>query len=194
MASADSAANHSTDDAVPKPRAKKSVSINDPTKGGTKKAVGFKPPKSVIEKEKTVYRSGRSMKAPRSVAAPPEGSPAGTPGKQRKPHRFRPGTVALREIRRYQKSVDQLIPKKPFERLIREIMQDVIAQSPNTEGKKLQKAAVMALKESAEHYLVGKFQAANLVAVSCKPPTVTLLKRHMELANKLKEGAAGSGN
>uniref|UniRef100_A0A452ZDZ0 Core Histone H2A/H2B/H3 domain-containing protein n=1 Tax=Aegilops tauschii subsp. strangulata TaxID=200361 RepID=A0A452ZDZ0_AEGTS len=41
--------------------------------------------------------------------------------KQRKPHRFRPGTVALREIRRYQKSVDFLIPFAPFVRLIKEV-------------------------------------------------------------------------
>lgn len=37
---------------------------------------------------------------------------------------FRPGTVALREIRRYQKSTELLIRKLPFQRLVREIAQD----------------------------------------------------------------------
>lgn len=39
-------------------------------------------------------------------------------------HRFRPGTVALREIRRYQKSTELLIRKLPFQRLVREIAHD----------------------------------------------------------------------
>ena len=41
----------------------------------------------------------------------------------KKPHRYRPGTVALREIRRYQKSTELLIRKLPFQRLVREIAQ-----------------------------------------------------------------------
>lgn len=45
-------------------------------------------------------------------------------GSVKKPHRFRPGTVALREIRRYQKSTELLIRKLPFQRLVREIAQD----------------------------------------------------------------------
>lgn len=45
-------------------------------------------------------------------------------GGVKKPHRFRPGTVALREIRRYQKSTELLIRKLPFQRLVREIAQD----------------------------------------------------------------------
>jgi histone H3 len=34
-------------------------------------------------------------------------------------HRFRPGTRALFEIRKYQKSTDLLIRKLPFQRLVR---------------------------------------------------------------------------
>ena len=45
-------------------------------------------------------------------------------GGVKKPHRYRPGTVALREIRRYQKSTELLIRKLPFQRLVREIAQD----------------------------------------------------------------------
>jgi len=42
----------------------------------------------------------------------------------KKPHRFRPGTVALREIRKFQKSTELLIRKLPFQRLVREIAQE----------------------------------------------------------------------
>jgi hypothetical protein len=45
---------------------------------------------------------------------------APTAGGVKKPHRYRPGTVALREIRRYQKSTELLIRKLPFQRLVRE--------------------------------------------------------------------------
>ena len=49
---------------------------------------------------------------------------APTTGGVKKPHRYRPGTVALREIRKYQKSTELLIRKLPFQRLVREIAQD----------------------------------------------------------------------
>jgi histone H3 len=43
----------------------------------------------------------------------------------KKPHRYRPGTVALREIRKYQKGTELLIRKLPFARLVREILEEV---------------------------------------------------------------------
>jgi histone H3 len=52
-------------------------------------------------------------------------------GGVKKPHRFRPGTVALREIRKYQKSTDLLIRKLPFQRLVREIAQDFKVSYPS---------------------------------------------------------------
>ena len=45
-------------------------------------------------------------------------------GGVKKPHRYRPGTVALREIRKFQKSTDLLIRKLPFQRVVREIAQE----------------------------------------------------------------------
>ena len=42
----------------------------------------------------------------------------------KKPHRYRPGTVALREIRKYQKSTNTLIPKLAFQRLVKEVTQN----------------------------------------------------------------------
>ena len=65
-------------------------------------------------------------KAPRKQLAAKSSArkTAQSTGGVKKPHRFRPGTVALREIRRYQKSTELLIRKLPFQRLVREIAQD----------------------------------------------------------------------
>ena len=71
-------------------------------------------------------RKSTGGKAPRKQLATKQArkQPSGTTGGVKKPHRFRPGTVALREIRRYQKSTELLIRKLPFQRLVREIAQD----------------------------------------------------------------------
>ena len=68
-----------------------------------------------------------------------------------KPHQFRPGTVTLREIRKYQKSSELLIHQLPLECLVREILQDF-----NSAGKifRLMPATLMALQEAAEAYLI----------------------------------------
>ena len=70
-------------------------------------------------------------------------------GGVKKPHRYRPGTVALREIRHYQKSTELLIRKLPFQRLVREIAQDFKTDL------RFQSSAIMALQEASEAYLVG---------------------------------------
>src|SRR5688572_9022823 len=70
-------------------------------------------------------------------------------GAVKKPHRYRPGTVALREIRRYQKSTDLLLRKLPFSRLVREIAQEYRSLL------RFQSTAILALQEAAEAYLVG---------------------------------------
>ncbi|KRZ11234.1 Histone H2B 3 [Trichinella zimbabwensis] len=80
-------------------------------------------------------------------------------GGVKKPHRYRPGTVALREIRRYQKSTELLIRKLPFQRLVREVAQDYKTDL------RFQSSAVLALQEAAEAYLVGLFEDTNLCAI-----------------------------
>ena len=67
----------------------------------------------------------------------------------KKPHRFRPGTVALREIRRFQKSTELLIRKLPFQRLVREIA------SEYRNELRFQSSAVLALQEASEAYMIG---------------------------------------
>ena len=73
--------------------------------------------------------------------------------------RFRPGTVALREIRKFQKSTNLLIPKLPFRRLVRQLTQDV---SPD---KRFQETALLALQEASEAYLTGLLEDANTCAI-----------------------------
>jgi len=92
------------------------------------------------------------------------------------PHRYRPGTVALREIRRYQKSTHMLIPRLPFQRLAREVGQDLMG------GLRFQLGALVALQEAAEMYLVHRFEDANLAAIHAR--RVTVQKRDMELAKR----------
>uniref|UniRef100_A0A1I7UKG3 Histone domain-containing protein n=1 Tax=Caenorhabditis tropicalis TaxID=1561998 RepID=A0A1I7UKG3_9PELO len=95
-----------------------------------------------------------------------------------KPHRYRPGTVALREIRRYQQSTDLLIRKLPFQRLVREIAQDFKTDL------RFQSSAVMALQEGAEAYLVGLFEDTNLCARHAK--RVTILPKDIQLARRIR--------
>ncbi|CAH3162117.1 unnamed protein product, partial [Porites evermanni] len=95
-----------------------------------------------------------------------------------KPHRYRPGTVALREIRRYQKSTELLIRKLPFQRLVREIAQDFKTDL------RFQSSAVMALQEASEAYLVGLFEDTNLCAIHAK--RVTIMPKDIQLARRIR--------
>ena len=81
--------------------------------------------------------------------------------------RFRPGVMALREIRHYQKSSALLIRKLPFQRLVREITQDFKT------NLRFQSAAILCLQEAAEAYLVGLFEDTNLCAIHAKRVTIT---------------------
>ncbi|KAJ9079844.1 histone H3.1 [Entomophthora muscae] len=89
-----------------------------------------------------------------------------------------PGTVALREIRRYQKSTELLIRKLPFQRLVREIAQDYKTDL------RFQASAIAALQESAEAYLVGLFEDTNLAAIHAK--RVTIQPKDILLARRLR--------
>merc|ERR1712131_449391 len=89
-----------------------------------------------------------------------------------RPHRFRPGTVALREIRRYQKSTELLIRKLPFMRLVKEVLRSFRADF------RMQSAAIGALQEAAEAFLVGLFEDCNLCAIHAK--RVTIMPRDLQ--------------
>ena len=91
---------------------------------------------------------------------------------------YRPGTVALREIRRYQKSTELLIRKLPFQRLVREIAQDYKTDL------RFQSAAIGALQEACEAYLVSLFEDTNLCAIHAK--RVTIMPKDIQLARRIR--------
>ena len=98
-------------------------------------------------------------------------------GKVRKPRRFRPGTVTLREIRKYQKSTELLIRKIPFQRLVRQVFQIVKPEL------RIQSLALEALQEAAESYLVGMFEQCN--DICCHGKRVTLQVKDIRLWKRL---------
>lgn len=100
------------------------------------------------------------------------------PHSPQKPRRYRPGTVALREIRKYQKSTELLIRKLPFQRLVREIAQDFKTDL------RFQTSAVWALQEAGEAYLVSLFEDTNLCAIHGK--RVTIMPKDMQIALRLR--------
>ncbi len=97
---------------------------------------------------------------------------------ERKKKRFRPGTVALREIRRYQRSTDLLIRKLPFQRLVREV-----AQAYKSDLR-FQASAILALQEAAEAYLVSLFEDTNLCAIHAR--RVTIMPKDLQLARRIR--------
>lgn len=101
-------------------------------------------------------------------------------GEQVRKRRLRPGTRALREIRKYQKSTDLLIRKLPFARLVREVTYEYAV---NKEFR-WKAEALLALQEMAETYLVGLFEDANLCAIHAK--RVTIQVKDIQLARRIR--------
>ncbi|KAG8688235.1 centromeric DNA-binding histone H3-like protein cse4 [Ceratobasidium sp. 423] len=104
----------------------------------------------------------------------------------KKKRRYRPGVVALREIRRYQKSTDLLIAKLPFSRVVREVAQDMTTQAGGgyPAGLRWQSSALLALQEATEAYLVHLFEDTNLCAIHAK--RVTIMQRDIQLARRIR--------
>jgi len=96
----------------------------------------------------------------------------------RKKRRTRPGALALREIRKYQKTTDLLMRKLPFQRLVREIAQDIKADL------RFQLSGMLALQEAAEAFVIGLFEDTNVCAIHAK--RVTVMPKDMALALRLR--------
>jgi histone H3 len=103
---------------------------------------------------------------------------SGTASGVKKAHRFRPGTVALREIRRFQKGTELLLRKAPFQRLVREIASHV------KEGLRFQSSAVAAIQEATESYVISLLADTNLCAIHTR--RVTIMPRDVHLARRLR--------
>ena len=162
----------------------KSILKLRPKMGGKKprKSSGGKAPR----RQKVVKEKGNKKK--------------GNAGGIKKPHRYRPGTVALREIRRYQKSTKLLIKKAPFGRLVRKLVGDEMAvrKAPawghalpggvSGEDKRFQVTSLLCFQEAVEHSLTRMFEDTNLAAIHAN--RVTIQQKDMQLVRKLNGGAS----
>ncbi|CAK7566873.1 MAG: centromeric DNA-binding histone H3-like protein cse4 [Sporothrix epigloea] len=111
----------------------------------------------------------------------------GDPIPQKKQRRYRPGTLALREIRKYQSSTELLLRKMPFARVVRDI---ALSVRPVDEGMRWQSQAILALQEAAEAFLVHLFEDTNLCAIHAR--RVTIMRRDIWLARRIR-GLWGAG-
>jgi histone H3/H4 len=133
-----------------------------------------------MARTKQTARKSTGGKAPRKqLATKAARKSAPATGGVKKPHRYRPGTVALREIKKYQKSTDLLIRKLPFQRLVREIAQDL------KHDVRFQSSAVLALQEACEAFLVDLYEDSVLCTIHGK--RVTLMNKDVNLARKIRE-------
>eukprot|EP00092_Neocalanus_flemingeri_P098528 GFUD01125653.1.p1 GENE.GFUD01125653.1~~GFUD01125653.1.p1 ORF type:complete len:320 (-),score=95.93 GFUD01125653.1:28-987(-) len=132
---------------------------------------------SYVPENISAGREPIAKKAPKNATKSKPKSPGRT-----KKRKFRAGTRALKEIRKYQKSCDLLIPSLPFSRLIREVAQSVLGHSlPDI---RFQSTAIKALQEAAEAYLVTLFEDTILCAIHAK--RVTIMPRDMQLARRIR--------
>ena len=137
------------------------------TKQTARKSTGGKAPRKQL-----ANKAARKLSVTFKGATPAYGG-------VKKTHRYRPGTVALREIRKYQKSTELLIRKLPFQRLVREI-----AQQELKNDIRFQSTAILALQEAAEAYLVGLFEDTNLCAIHAN--RVTIQPKDIHLARRIR--------
>jgi histone H3 len=129
-----------------------------------------------MARTKQTARKSTAGKAPRKHLGTKAARTA--TGGVKKPHLYRPSTVALREIRRYQKSTDLLIRKLPFQRLVREISQDF------KNDLRFQSTAILAIQESSEAYLTGIFEDTNLCAIHAK--RVTIMPKDIQITRRIR--------
>ena len=155
--------------------------LNPGQRSGSIKAIQAELKKTIARK-KAAERAAQVAKA--AKAAKKSGMKA-PKGGVKKPHRYCPGTVALKEIRRYQKSTELLIQKLPFQQLVWEIASDNdVICSPLCGKVRFQSASIMVLQEASEVYLVGLFEDTNLCAIYAK--RVTIMPKDIQLARRIR--------
>ena len=132
-----------------------------------------------MARTKQTAKKNTGGKAPRKQLCTTKARKKAGDGSVKKPRRYRPGTVALRQIRKYQTSSELLIRKLPFQRLVREIAQQI------KDDIRFQSTAIQALQEATEAYLVSLFEDTNLCALHAK--RVTIMPRDLQLARRLRQ-------
>ncbi|KAK4468218.1 hypothetical protein MN116_008375 [Schistosoma mekongi] len=132
-----------------------------------------------MSRTKQTVRKSTGGKAPRKqLATKAARKSASATGGVKKPHRYRQGTVTLREIRHYQKSTELLICKLPFQRLVSDIAQEFKTDL------RFQNSAMSALQEASETYLVGLFDDTNLYAIHAK--RVTNMPKDIHFSRRIR--------
>lgn len=116
----------------------------------------------------------KALGSKKAKAAKATGATSGV----KRAHRWRPGTVALREVKKYQKGTELLIQKAPFQRLVRELA------TAQKEGLRFQSSAVLAIQEATEAYVISLLADTNLSAIHAK--RVTIQPRDVQLALRLR--------
>ena len=139
-----------------------------------------------MARTKQTARKSTGGKAPRKrLATKAARRSAPATGGIKKPHRYRPGTVALREIRHYQKSTDLLIHKLPFQRLAREVLQDLNQPGfRRHDVERFRSTSLLVMQESVEAFSIGLFEDANLCAIHTR--RVTIMPKDMQLALRIR--------
>ena len=140
-----------------------------------KRGRGWGTPVPIARKEPRNPQRGRGQQGARRRGGSSTRIPQRT---TKRKHRYRPGTLALREIRHYQKKTNLLIKRTPFARLVREIAQGFMQEL------RFQNSAIGALQEAAEAYLVGLFEDTNLCAIHAK--RITIMPKDIQLARHIR--------
>ena len=128
-----------------------------------------------MARTKVTARKSAGAKAPRKSKGGKRKSASQSEGKK---HRWHPGTVAIREIKRYQKTTNLLLRRAPFSRLVRELAER------QKEQLRFQASAISALQEATESYLVSLFEDTNELAIHAK--RVTIMAKDFRLARRLR--------
>ncbi|CAG9763519.1 unnamed protein product [Ceutorhynchus assimilis] len=132
----------------------------------------------MVRTKQTARKSTGAKAAQKQPAKKADKNEKFTVGGVKKFRTFRPDVGALRELRPYQNSREFLIRKLPFQRFVREVAQDL---------KKVicfQAAAIGALQEASESYLVGLFEDANLCAKHAR--RITIKPKDIKLAHRIR--------
>ena len=134
-----------------------------------------------MPKTKTAAKAkstSKKMPAKGSKSAIKKSAPAAGGMKDAKKRRNKAGTVALREVKRYQKTAENLLPRAPFQRLVRSIVSDMDHEL------RFQPSALLALQEASEAYITGLFEDTNLCAIHAQ--RFTIMKKDMDLARRIR--------
>jgi histone H3 len=132
-----------------------------------------------MARTKQTARQSTGGKAPRHhLATKAAQKQARHIGGVKKPHCYRLGTVAIREIRKYQKNTDLLIRKSPFQHLVREIPINLKLDL------RMHSTAVLALQEALEAYLVCLFEDTNECAIHAK--RLMIMPKDIQLAQRIR--------